>query len=49
MVRASMIRVREGSGNRRVRKNGPTINQVTLLKVSSSHIESVKMGVAISK
>ena len=42
MVRASGVRVRKGSGNRRVRKNGQTMNQflqVTLLDTSaSSHL-----------
>ena len=37
MVKASGVRVRRGSGKRRVRKNGKTMNQsvqVTLLKVT---------------
>ena len=44
MVRVSVIRVREGSGLRRVRKNWQTMNQfvqVTLLTISS-YTESVK-------
>ena len=44
MVRASVIRVRGGSGDTRVRKNGQTMNQfvqVTLLKITS-YVESVK-------
>ena len=39
MVRVSGVRVRRG-GNRRVRKNGQTMNQfvqVTQLKITSSH------------
>ena len=39
MVRVSGVRVRRG-GNRRVRKNGQTMNQfvqVTQLKLTSSH------------
>ena len=45
MIRTSGVRVRRGSRNRRVRKNGQTMDQfvqVTLLKITSSHIYSLK-------
>ena len=45
MVRMSGVRVRRGSRNRRVRKNGQTMDQlvqVTLLKITSSHIYCLK-------
>ena len=41
MIRTSGVRVRRGSRNRSVRKNGQTMDQfvqVTLLKITSSHI-----------
>ena len=46
MVTASVIRVRGGCGNMRVRINGQAMNQfvqLTLLEISSSLTESVKM------
>ena len=44
MAKTSLIRVSGGGGDRRIRKNGQTINQfvqLTLLKVGYSHMESV--------
>ena len=46
MVTASVIRVKGGCGNMRVRINGKAMNQfiqLTLLEISSSLMESVKM------